>query len=59
MPTAIVPDFTGGIRKQLTERLSAALIVDQPYGVIVNYDLDDPPGDFAYAGTSAGRSRSG
>jgi long-subunit fatty acid transport protein len=48
-----IVDFAGGIRWQLGERLAAALIVDKPYGVIVNYDLDDPPGDFAYAGTSA------
>jgi long-subunit fatty acid transport protein len=48
-----LPDFGGGIKKQLGERLSAALIVDQPYGVIVNYDLDYPAGGFAYAGTSA------
>jgi long-chain fatty acid transport protein len=48
-----LPDFSGGIRLQLTERLAAALIVDQPYGVVVNYDLDYPAGEFAYAGTSA------
>ena len=48
-----LPDFSGGIRKQFTERLAGALIVDQPYGVIVNYDLDYPASDFAYAGTSA------
>jgi long-subunit fatty acid transport protein len=46
-------DFSGGIKRQLGARLSAALIVDQPYGVIVNYDLDYPAGDFAYAGTRA------
>ena len=48
-----LPDFSGGIKKQFTERLGGALIVDQPYGVIVNYDLDYPASDFAYAGTSA------
>ncbi len=48
-----LPNFTGGVKKQITERLSAALILDQPYGVIVNYDLDYPTGSFAYAGTSA------
>lgn len=42
-------DISGGIKKQLTERVSAALIFDQPYGVNVDY----PAGDFAYAGTSA------
>ena len=46
-----LPDYSGGIKKQFTEALSGALIIDQPYGVIVNYDLDYPAGDFAYAGT--------
>lgn len=48
-----LPDFSGGIKRRFGERLSAAVIVDQPYGVIVNYDLDYPAGGFAYAGTSA------
>jgi long-subunit fatty acid transport protein len=48
-----LPDYSGGIKKQFTDRLSGALIIDQPYGVIVNYDLDYPESDFAYAGTSA------
>ena len=48
-----LPNFNAGIRKQIGERLAAALILDQPYGVIVNYDLDYPAGDFAYAGTRA------
>ena len=48
-----LPDYSGGIKKQFTEVLSGALIIDQPYGVIVNYDLDYPAGDFAYAGTQA------
>jgi len=48
-----LPDYSGGIKKQFTEAFSGALIIDQPYGVIVNYDLDYPAGDFAYAGTQA------
>ncbi len=48
-----LPDSGGGIKRQIGEGLSAALIVDQPYGVIVNYDLDYSTTGFAYAGTSA------
>lgn len=48
-----LPDLGLGIRKQFSERLAAALILDQPYGVIVDYDRDDPAGAFAYAGTHA------
>ncbi len=48
-----VTDFGGGIKKQITPSLSAALIVDQPYGVFVNYELDYPGGAFPFAGTKA------
>jgi long-subunit fatty acid transport protein len=44
-----ITDVFAGVKKQLTDRLSAALIVDQPYGVNVDY----PSGDFLYAGTTA------
>jgi long-subunit fatty acid transport protein len=44
-----VPFFGLGAKKQFGPRWSAALILDQPWGV----DLDYPSGDFATAGTSA------
>ena len=44
-----ITDLFGGVKKDFGERLSAALIVDQPYGVNVDY----PGGDFPYAGTTA------
>lgn len=46
-------DLRGGIRQQITDRLAAALIIDQPYGVVVDYGLAPPDGNFAYAGTNA------
>jgi long-chain fatty acid transport protein len=44
-----ITDVFGGVKKQLTDRLSAGLIIDQPYGVNVDY----PDGAFPYAGTTA------
>ena len=38
-----------GVKADITERWSAALLVEQPWGV----DVDYPAGAFAYAGTSA------
>lgn len=42
-------DFGGGIKKQISADWSAALIVDQPYGVAVAY----PGTSFPFAGTKA------
>ncbi len=44
-----IADLGFGIKRQFTPRWSAALIVDQPWGVNVDY----PGASFAYAGTSA------
>jgi long-subunit fatty acid transport protein len=44
-----VASFGGGLKRQLGEAWALGLIVDQPYGVIVDY----PASDFPYAGTSA------
>ena len=44
-----ITDAFAGVKGDVTDRLSAALIVDQPYGVNVDY----PSGDFPYAGTAA------
>ena len=44
-----ITDVFAGVKKDLGDRLSAALILDQPYGVNVDY----PDGDFLYAGTMA------
>ena len=44
-----ITDVFAGVKKDLGERLSVALILDQPYGVNVDY----PDGDFLYAGTVA------
>ena len=44
-----VGSVTAGVKKRLAERWSAALIVDRPYGVVVDY----PAGDFVFAGTEA------
>ncbi len=44
-----ISDLSLGIKKDFGERWSAALIVDQPWGVDIGY----PAGPFAYAGTSA------
>lgn len=41
--------FVAGVKRDFGPRLSAALIVDQPYGVALEY----PDGDFAFAGTMA------
>lgn len=40
-------------RLDLSPRWAAALILDQPYGIVVNYDLDYAESGFPYAGTSA------
>jgi long-chain fatty acid transport protein len=45
--------LSAGVRADLGDAWSAALIVDEPYGVIVNYDLDYPAGAFPFAGTRA------
>jgi long-chain fatty acid transport protein len=44
-----ITDLFAGVKKDLNDRVSVALIVDQPYGVNVDY----PNGDFLYAGTRA------
>ena len=44
-----ISDLSFGIKKDFGPRWSAALIVDQPWGVNIGY----PAGPFAYAGTSA------
>ena len=43
------PFFSLGVRKELNDAWSVALLIDQPWGV----ELDYPGGSFAYAGTSA------
>lgn len=45
--------FGLGVKRQLSADWSAAVIVDQPYGVVVNYDLAFPGGAFPFAGTHA------
>jgi long-subunit fatty acid transport protein len=44
-----ITDVFAGVKKDLGERLSVALIIDDPYGVNVDY----PDGGFPYAGTAA------
>jgi long-subunit fatty acid transport protein len=44
-----IADVFAGVKKHLGDRLSMALIVDEPYGVNVDY----PGGAFPYAGTAA------
>lgn len=43
------PFVNGGFKTDLSDKWSVALILDQPWGVNVNY----PAGNFAYAGTTA------
>ena len=44
-----ISDLSFGVKRQITDRWSAALLVDQPWGVAVDY----PGTSFPYAGTSA------
>lgn len=48
-----IASFGGGVKRQIGGTWSLGLIVDQPYGVIVNYDLDYPDSSFPYSGTTA------
>lgn len=48
-----IATFAAGVRYQLGERWTLGLIVDRPFGVDVNYELDYPDPDFPYAGTTA------
>jgi len=46
-----ITDLFAGVKAQVTDRLSLALVADEPYGVKVDYPLDAAGGSFAYAGT--------
>ena len=48
-----VTGLSAGLKRQINDRWSAGLVVDQPYGVIVSYDLVYPDTTFPYAGTRA------
>jgi len=47
-----ITDLFAGVKAQVTDRLSLALVADEPYGVSVDYPLDAAGGAFPYAGTS-------
>ena len=46
-----ITDYGAALKRDFGDRWSAAIILDQPYGVRVDYPDDAPP--FAFAGTGA------